>query len=162
MARVKLSPEKRQDLKRLKKAGLYSGDLRKPTRYAAGLTKKFKDFLSGDMRVVTVKSRKAAAELAPDRADRRGRKVLVYAKPSDKISYSRKSNQIKVKTRTETFTIGGSREGKSVYFNSPNGLFRLGTGREIQEKLALYKSKQREFIEAHLVTVEDDEEQDEE
>ena len=160
MARVKLSAEQRQELKRLKKAGLYSGDLRKPTRYAKSLTKKYKDFLSGDMQVVATKSSTAARKIQPDRAHRKGKRVLVYVEKGGKASYLPSQNAIRIRERSgAVYRMGGDTTGKVVYFSQGDGhYFRLGSGREVQERLETYKPKQREYIEQHLVTLEFDDE----
>lgn len=101
----------RARVKKLKQAGLYTGDLRKPpTRYAKSLTKKYADVIEGRAKVVTVpkspgkrnKGVKAARQEARALADKfqgimRNKldKVIVrVSHPKEKVGYSKREQKV--------------------------------------------------------------------
>jgi hypothetical protein len=101
----------RSRVKKLKQAGLYKGDLRKPTtRYAKSLTRKYADVIEGRAKVITVpktptkrsKGVKAARQEAEALANKfqgimRNKldKVIVrVSHPKEKVGYSKREQKV--------------------------------------------------------------------
>lgn len=84
----------KKDLRKLKSVGLYSGDLRKkPTRYAIGQTKKFKDVLQKKARVLNAPSRSQARE-HKEIFKVKGRKIVVPVRKGERVFYSKKTGEV--------------------------------------------------------------------
>lgn len=105
----------KSDLKILKKAGLYSGDLRKaPTRYGRGQAKKYADVIGGGAKVISVpvekqshknkgvKAAKAEARAVaadfPKTVRAKGNKLIVrVSRPSEVPTYSKKMKTLVIR-----------------------------------------------------------------
>jgi hypothetical protein len=82
------------DLKRLKKAGLYTGDLRKkPTRHAKAQVKRFRDVLDKKAKLVTAPTQKQAREYKGV-FKTKFRKIVVPVRSGEKVFYSKKTGEL--------------------------------------------------------------------
>lgn len=105
------SRDVKSGVKKLKQAGLYSGDLRKPpTNYAKSLTKKYADVISGRAKVVTVpksptgrntgtKAARAEARALADKfagimSSKQDKLIVKTSHPSEKVRYSKHEQKV--------------------------------------------------------------------
>lgn len=85
----------RADVKRLKDAGLYTGDLRKPiTRYAAREAKKYETVLKGKATVIKPPRSHPVGEYKQVYKTK-FRRVVIPRRPNEKVFYDKKSAQIR-------------------------------------------------------------------
>jgi hypothetical protein len=83
----------RNDVKELKRLGLYKGDMRKPiTRYAAREAKRFEDVLTG--KAAAVKAPKPVAKEYRQEFKAKYRTVIIPRRQNEKVFYDKKSGRV--------------------------------------------------------------------
>lgn len=124
----------KRDLGRLKKLGLYKGDLRKnPTRYGLKQIHLFRDVLKHDARVISAPTQKKAREYK-ETFKTKFRKIVVPVRKDDKVTYSKKTGEVIIYSKQY------GRNLKRVYPPKPASLAdidNLPRGRNISYRLPI-------------------------
>lgn len=159
------------DLARLKKAGLYTGDLRKkPTRYALGQVRKYRDVLDKKSKVIVAPSQKEARAYKGV-FKTKFRKIVVPVKKGERVFYSKKSGELfsyrseygrKVKRRfpKERVTlanIDNLPQGRNITYAMPIGIGGAMERMTLSEVKAFAKKYSKSTAwQAYLEIIEDE------